>query len=290
MKAVLTLMILASALFGVMESGFGPAPGIELVAETKRAEGQDPVFARKDVPYVPTGYASVDAMLRLAKVTSEDVVYDLGSGDGRIVIAAARDYGARGVGIDIDPALVEEARENAENEGVSDRVAFIEGDLFEADLREATVVTLYLLPEVNRRLRPKLFRELRPGTPVVSHAFMMGEWAPDEFQEVEDDRLYLWIMPADVKGTWRWKDLEADHIATLTQEFQMVKGTIRVGRGGGRIRDGRVEGTVLRFEIGRTDAEGRAMIERYSGQILGDRIEGTITVDGNHRPWIATRR
>src|SRR5919109_1152283 len=134
-----------------------------------------PALAR-DVPYVPTPERVVDKMLELAKVGPQDVVYDLGSGDGRIVIAAARKHGARGVGIDIDPQRIKEGRDNARRAGVADRVEFREGDLFKADIGDATVVTLYLMSSVNLRLRPKLLNELKPGTRVVSHAFGMGDW------------------------------------------------------------------------------------------------------------------
>lgn len=151
-----------------------------------------------DVPYVPTPRAVVDRMLEMADVDENDVVYDLGSGDGRIVIRAADQYGARGVGIEIDPERIREARENAEEAGVSDRVEFRQGDLFKADLSEATVVTLYLLPSVNRELRPKLFEELAPGTPVVSHDFDMGDWEPEAQDEVNGNTIYRWTIPETI--------------------------------------------------------------------------------------------
>ena len=134
-------------------------------------------------------------MLELAEVTADDVVYDLGCGDGRIVVAAARQAGARGVGIDLDPERIAEARALAEREAVSDRVTFVAGNLFEADLREATVVMLYLQPEPNLRLRPRLLSELRPGTRVVSHSYDMGDWEPDEMRRVAGRRIYLWTIP-----------------------------------------------------------------------------------------------
>jgi SAM-dependent methyltransferase len=150
-----------------------------------------------DVIYVPTPQPVVDAMLDLAQVKRGDVVYDLGSGDGRIVIAAAKKYGASGVGFEIDPALVKKARENAVAAGVSNRVRFVTQDLFSADLSKASVVTLYLLQSINERLRPKLVRQLKPGTRVVSHVFNMGpEWPPEQTITVERSRLFLWSMPA----------------------------------------------------------------------------------------------
>jgi SAM-dependent methyltransferase len=148
-----------------------------------------------DVPFVPTPADAVAAMLRLAGVKKDDVVYDLGSGDGRIVITAARRHGARGVGIDIDPARIAEAEQNAHAAGVASRVRFVRQDLFDADLGEATVVTLYLLPRINLRLRPKLLAELKPGTRVVSYGFDMGDWAPERTVEVGSSTLYLWVIP-----------------------------------------------------------------------------------------------
>jgi len=148
-----------------------------------------------DVPFVPTPADTVAAMLRLAGVRKDDVVYDLGSGDGRIVIAAARRHGARAVGIDLDPARIAESERNARAAGVANRVRFVRQDLFEADLGEATVVTLYLLPRVNQRLRPKLLAELAPGTRVVSYGFDMGDWVPDRTVPAGSSTLYLWVIP-----------------------------------------------------------------------------------------------
>jgi len=151
---------------------------------------------KPDVVYIPTPQPVVEAMLQLADVKKTDVVYDLGSGDGRIVIAAAKTYGARGVGVELDPALVKEARQNAAAAGVSDKVRFVTQDLFTTDLRPATVVTLYLLQSINERLRPKLVRELRPGARVVSHVFNMGpEWPAAQTVTVERSRIFLWTLP-----------------------------------------------------------------------------------------------
>jgi SAM-dependent methyltransferase len=151
---------------------------------------------RPDVIYVPTSPEVVDAMLKMANVTATDVVYDLGCGDGRIVVAAARAYGARATGVDIDPQRIAEANANAKTAGVEGRVKFILGDLFEQDLHDATVVTLYLLNTLNLRLRPKLWKELKPGTRVVSHAFDMGDWQPEQKQDVGGTTIYLWRIPA----------------------------------------------------------------------------------------------
>ena len=165
--------------------------GADVLARPARAQSAP----ARDVVYVPTPQATVEAMLELAKVGADDVVYDLGSGDGRIVITAAKKYGARGVGIEIDPALVKQANEHAAAAGVSDRVRFVAQNLFTTDISEATVVTLYLLQSINERLRPKLVRELRPGTRVVSHVFNMGpEWPPEKTLTLERSRIYLWTI------------------------------------------------------------------------------------------------
>ena len=149
-----------------------------------------------DVIYVPTPQAVVDAMLELAEVKSTDIVYDLGSGDGRIVITAAKKYGVRGVGIELDPSLVKKSIDNAAAAGVSSRVRFVNQDLFTADISEATVVTLYLLQSINERLRPKLVRELKPGTRIVSHVFNMGpEWPAEQTVDVGRSRIFLWTIP-----------------------------------------------------------------------------------------------
>jgi cyclopropane fatty-acyl-phospholipid synthase-like methyltransferase len=148
-----------------------------------------------DVPYVRSSNAVVDGMLKLAGVKKSDIVYDLGCGDGRIVIAAARDYGARGVGVDINPELIQEARQAARNAHVEALVKFEENDLFDADIHNATVVALYLLPNVNLRLRPKLLKELKPGARVVSHSWNMGDWKPDKQETVDGRTIYLWTIP-----------------------------------------------------------------------------------------------
>jgi SAM-dependent methyltransferase len=150
-----------------------------------------------DVPYVPTPENVVEAMLKLGEVKKGDILYDLGSGDGRIVITAAKEYGVRGTGIDINPERIQEANENAKNAKVTDRVRFLNQDLFEADFKDATVVTLYLLPSINLKLRPKLWKDLKPGTRIVSHSFDMGDWAPEKKIEVDGRYLYLWRVPAN---------------------------------------------------------------------------------------------
>ncbi|HSP40255.1 MAG TPA: class I SAM-dependent methyltransferase [Gillisia sp.] len=166
-----------------------------LIAAVLISAGSTFELAAQDVGYVPTRTPVLNAMLRLADVKSTDVVYDLGSGDGRIVIAAALEYGARGVGIDIDPRRIEEANENARNANVTDLVEFRQADLFESDFSEATVVTLYLLNTLNEKLKPILLKQLKPGTRIVSHAFEMGDWKPDFTREVDGTRIFMWTVP-----------------------------------------------------------------------------------------------
>lgn len=167
-----------------------------LVTLASLAAQRAPKLRPPDVRYEPSSPEIVTAMLKLAQVKPSDVVYDLGCGDGRIVIAAARQFGARGVGIDIDPERIQEATENARQAGMSSRVKFLNQDLFESDIREATVVTLYLFPWVNLKLRPKLLRELKPGTRVVSHSHDMGDWKPEKQIEVNGHTIYFWTIPA----------------------------------------------------------------------------------------------
>lgn len=153
-----------------------------------------------DVPYVPTPPEVVEAMLKLGEVKKSDLVIDLGCGDGRIVVAAAKDFGARGIGYDLNPERIKEATENATRAGVQDRAKFFEKNLFDAEIKDANVVTLYLLPSVNEKLKPRLLAELKPGTRVVSHSFDMGDWKPDQQKDVNGRKIYLWIIPARTAG------------------------------------------------------------------------------------------
>jgi len=181
---LLSVLLLAAVPATAQSGGSGDLPDLS----------DAPFGASGDVPYVPTPPEVVEAMLKLANVTSNDVVYDLGCGDGRIVITAASEYGASGVGFDINPERISEARENAKAAGVEGRVHFTEQNLFDADISNASVVTLYLLSSVNLKLRPKLWRELKPGTRVVSHLFSMGDWKPDQEINVDGRRVFLWTI------------------------------------------------------------------------------------------------
>ncbi|BBD61013.1 hypothetical protein NIES2109_38140 [Nostoc sp. HK-01] len=173
-----------------------------LTAQTEAPTTTQPQERPGDVPYVPTPQPVVDAMLQVAKVGKNDILYDLGSGDGRIVVTAAQKYGTRGVGIDINPERIQEANANAQKAGVTDRVQFRQQDLFKTDLSEATVITLYLLPEVNQRLRPQLLK-LKPGTRIVSHAFDMGDWKPQQTLQVDGKTIYYWVVPKEVPANLR---------------------------------------------------------------------------------------
>ena len=172
--------------------------------ETEVQTPQQSPQRQPDVVYVPTPQEVVDEMLALAKVTKDDVIYDLGSGDGRIPITAAQKLGTRGIGIDINPERIQEANENAKKAGVTDRVKFLQQDLFESDISEATVVTLYLLPSLNVKLRPDLFRQLKPGTRIVSHDFDMGDWKPERVvQTQEGSTIYYWVIPKEIPANLR---------------------------------------------------------------------------------------
>ena len=238
-------------------------------------------FPGPDVLFVATPEAVSLQMLKVAAVTADDLVFDLGSGDGRVVIAAARDFGARGVGVEIDPKLVSASREAARAAGVESRAKFLWQDLFVPDLTGATVVTLYLRDDVNLKLRPKLLRELAPGTRVVSHDFDMDDWEPDRVERVRgpvrEHRLYFWVIPAGAAGTWQSRVGEgAAAPLALTQRFQMLTGSL----GADAVR-GRVTG--FRIEL----AAGGLTLR---GVMRDDVIEGDATAAGSPAlRWTARR-
>jgi SAM-dependent methyltransferase len=238
-----------------------------------------------DVPYVPTQDHVVGEMLRFAEVGEGDVVYDLGCGDGRIVIAAARDFGATGVGIDIDPKRIVEAVANARRAGVSSRVSFKQASFFDADISGATVMTLYLLPEINRRLRPRLMSDLRPGTRIVANHFDMGDWGPDAHRTLGHRSLYKWIVPAWVGGRWRCvidSPAGRQHVRLdLERRYQTVVGTARVGREDVRIEDGHLGGREIRFRL----PDGR----RFAGIVERDSMRGRCGPEESACAWGAVR-
>jgi SAM-dependent methyltransferase len=260
-----------------------------------RAQSRKP-----DVVYIPTPHHVVAEMLRLASVTQDDVVYDLGSGDGRVVIAAGKHFGARAVGVDIDPERIEEGRTNARNGGLADRVQFLEQDLFATDLREATVVTLYLLPTLNMQLRPKLLSELRPGTRIVSHAFAMEDWQPDKELRVpgssSDHFVYYWVVPADVAGTWRWSvptpTGEQRYTLQLHQHFQAVDGTLSADAAEVPIANATLTGDQLRFSAP-LEVSSRQARMSFDGRVSGNTMQGRMEMLGGaaagEQPWTAHR-
>lgn len=227
-----------------------------------------------DVPYAETRTEAVEKMLDMANVAPGDRVIDLGTGDGRMLLQAAA-RGAGGLGVDIDPVLVADANASAAAQGVADRVAFRTQDLFETPIADADVVTMFLLPEINLKLRPRLLRELRPGARVVSHAFTMGDWRPDLSERVGGSRLYLWVIPADVSGAWRLRDASGEWVLTLDQRFQTFTGDLE----GGAVFDGRVDGERVAFTL----REGERSV-RYAGRVQGGTITGTVP-----SAWMADR-
>ena len=258
----LLAVLLLLFLFGCGEPAPQPRPGNDF-DPSQFVQGRP----RLDAPYIATELQVVDAMLGLAQVRPGDYVIDLGSGDGRILIAAARSIGARGLGVDIDPARIRESNANARAAGVAARVAFRRQDLFATPLAEADVLTLYLLPEVNLRLRPRILAEMRPGTRVVSHDFDMGDWRWDQRQRLGRATIYLWIVPARVAGRWTLTANGRSWPLTIEQRYQAFSGTIGAGEGAVRTEQGRLNGDRIRF-IARL-GEGRQVFE---GRVAGNSI------------------
>jgi SAM-dependent methyltransferase len=266
-----------------------------------------------EVPYVPTPEKVVEEMLRIADVNKDDILYDLGCGDGRIVITAATKFGCTGIGIDIDPQRIKESKENAAEAGVEDKVEFLLMDLFEADIKKASVVTLYLLSRVNLRLRPTLLRDLKPGTRVVSHDFTMDDWEPEErlvidaetpvydnfYTESYWDRhsVYFWIIPANVTGTWEWKMAagaeKKDYSLQLEQTFQKIEGKAQEDAFliPLTIKDGKIMGDKLEFTLERR-VKGKKEQLLFTGIVSGHYIVGKMTIDGrsgSKENWRARR-
>ena len=248
-----------------------------------------------DVPYVATPPQVVEAMLEIAKVGPRDYIVDLGSGDGRIVIAAAKKYGARGMGVDLDAGLVYNARREAERSGVKDKVEFHAQNLFTADIAQASVLTAYLMPNVNMQLRPRLFSELKAGTRVVSHEFDFGNWKPDAQLTIPvpgkrygppQSNIYLWIIPANAAGTWQWKAPQgADGEITLEQSFQELRGSARIGGEPARVERVRLRGDSVDLVLASRDSR----IE-LNGRLEGDRIRGVARASGaGEMQWDAVR-
>lgn len=277
--------VTAAALFLIAGAGASPALG-------------QPRF---DVPFVPTPTAVVDQMLGLANVRPEDFVMDLGSGDGRVAITAAKKFGARSLGVELDEYLLMQSEESARQAGVEDRVKFVEQNIFEADLSRATVITMYLFPEVNIKLRPRLLA-LKPGTRVVSHDFDMAQWqpdaelvipVPDKSYGAPQSRVYLWIIPANAAGTWEGS-VSTDRgtmefRAEIEQTFQMASGRVQLGATAGRLSEGRLDGKTLRFALA-AKIDGRDVRHEFHGRVEGDAVVGRVTLAGGvEREWRAQR-
>lgn len=242
--------------------------------------------AGKDVIWVPTNDALVERMLRMAKTTSSDLVYDLGAGDGKIAIAAAKKFGARSVGVEYNPDMAKYAQCLVKAEGVSGRAKVIQGDIFETDFSDATVVTLYLLPELNLRLRPTLLK-MKPGTRVVSHSFLMDDWEPDERSTTEDGYAYLWIVPAQIEGTWTFAPQDGGErfVAQLEQTFQALRGSVGAGASAKEITDAKLNGAEVQFSF--VAERGTSQLK---GKVNGPRIEATVTDSSKKQTrYIGTR-
>jgi SAM-dependent methyltransferase len=260
------------------------------------AEAKDNVAG----PYVPTPWVIVDEMLKLADIRADDFVYDLGSGDGRLVITAAKRYHASGIGIELQAELVELARAGAKKEDVADRVKFVQGDLFETDIRQASVVTLYLLPRFVTRLVPRFLAELRPGTRIVSHDYPLAPWKPDKELSMDVPekefisgttwtRLYYYVVPARVGGVWELTLPQALAGAPLTlevtQEPHAVGGLVRDGKAERYLRDMMVQAERVRFGL-----LYRSRLMAFEGTVAGETMSGEVSAKGVHGAWTAKRK
>jgi len=261
--------------------------------------------AEPTVPYVPTPQEVVDKMLAMAKVTPNDFLIDLGSGDGRIVVTAAKKHGARGFGVDLNPVRIREAVENAMKNGVSDRADFYQRNLFETDLSAASVITMYLLPRVNMELRPRLLN-LQAGTRIVSHDFDLDDWKADETVHLEvkekygsasgTSSVYFWIVPARVAGNWQWEQSAGGKVQNLElvleQKFQVISGTLRVNGNAVKIADAKLRGDQIAFNA-TASLNGAPVKMNFSGRVSGENIFGSVALSGarsqSQIEWTAMR-
>jgi hypothetical protein len=246
--------------------------------------------AGKDVIWVPTPDDVVDRMLRMAQTTQNDFVVDLGSGDGKIVIAAAKKFGARSMGVEFNPEMVKLSQRNAESAGVAQRTSFRQADIFATDYSQATVVTLYLLPSLNLKLRPQLLT-MRPGTRVVSHSFDMDDWQADEISVVEGKRAHLWIIPANVQGGWTSEVAVAGsprrYDLNFDQRYQTIRGTVSLGTVLGGLREPVLRGPQISFSY----VDDQGVRRDFTGTVTGSRMEGGYRADnGSDGRWSATRK
>ncbi len=240
----------------------------------------------KDVIWVPTPEELVDRMLRMAQTTPNDFVVDLGSGDGRTPIAAAKKFGARALGIEYNPDLVELSNRAATKEGVAGKVRFVKADIFESDFSQATVVTMYLLPGLNLKLRPKLL-EMKPGTRLASHQFNMDDWEPDEVSNLDGRRAYLWIVPAKVQGNWRLQAGSEGFDLTLEQKYQKLEGSVKLGALSAGLREARLTGDKITFAF----VDNAGVRRDFTGRVSGSAMEGRVKTDaGAEAKWTAVKK
>ncbi len=237
----------------------------------------------KDVVWVPTNDALVTRMLQMAEVKPTDLVYDLGAGDGKIAIAAAKQFGAKSVGVEYNPEMVKLAQCMAKAEGVDGKARIVQGDIFETDFSSATVVTLYLLPELNLRLRPTLLK-MKPGTRVVSHSFLMDDWEPDDRSSTQDGQAYLWIVPADVAGSWTFREADSKDAfeVKIEQTFQQITGT--AGPTLRSLTDTKLRGDAVQFSFD----DGTPV--KVAGRVNGNRIDAQVTRNGRTTKYVGQRK
>ena len=278
-------LALSAAFLGTSFTAYGQAA--KPAAAAKSGDFQPQVGqAGKDVIWVPTPDELVERMLRMAQTTANDYVIDLGSGDGRTVIAAAKKFGATAQGIEYNPDMVTLSQKNAQAAGVQAKATFAKADLFESDFSKATVITMYLLPTINAKLKPKILG-LKPGTRIVSHAFDMEDWTPDQMDQVEGRRAMLWIVPAKVNGVWRARMGDgSDHDLAITQRYQALEGSIRFGKVTAGLREPRISGDRISFSF--MDEAGSPVTA--SARVVGDSMEGTLrAANGQETRWTARR-
>jgi SAM-dependent methyltransferase len=242
--------------------------------------------AGKDVIWVPTPDDVVDRMLTMAQVTPSDFVIDLGSGDGKIAIHAARKFGARALGIEYNPDMVKLSQNNAQAAGVAGKASFRNADIFTTDFSQASVITMYLLPGLNMKLRPQIL-SMRPGTRVVSHSFTMEDWEADEISTVDGRRSYFWVVPANVMGSWTLETNGQRTDLTFEQTFQKVNGTVALGAVHGGLRDSRLRGASISFAF----VDGSGVRRDYTGRVGGTRMEGSFRDEkGQEGRWTASKK
>lgn len=276
------LAVLLGAGFAYAQNKPGTAPFEPVVGQ-----------AGKDVIWVPTPPMLVERMLRMVRLTAQDTLVDLGSGDGRIAIAGARDFGARSYGLEYNPDMVALSRREAAAAGVPDKATFQEADIYKADFSHATVLSMYLLPNINLDMRPIILR-MRPGTRVVSHQFNMGDWPPDDISDFSGRTAYLWIVPAKVEGTWvidppmarDTKGQTAPFIVTLKQEYQRISGHANPGNTTLGLRDATLSGDRIRFSF----VDDQSRLHEFSGVVSGDGYSGEVRTNGGSPARFSAKR